>query len=209
MIHQHPADSKKVESEELFWEDKRFPEPIKPSYEDKDSFTYLFVLSMSKLFAEIFEIELPTQDIVEKLVVQRLTLEADSDYGHELEKTTFEQSGKEIIQNFKQQVKNSLINEVKLLKPIDIYDQKYHDQIVTFIFSASNLRCQNFKLETTSQHRVEELVYKIKPNLNVTGTMAGAMANMDLIKMVSGISKEMYRTTSIYCNRGTMVFEKN
>ncbi len=92
---------------------------------------------------------------------------------------------KATIQSFKQSVKNSVINKTKSLKPIELSESKLKDTIINFIQAASTLRCQNFKLPFASRHKVEEQVFKIKPNLNVTATIASALATMELIKQVS------------------------
>lgn len=82
-------------------------------------------------------------------------------------------------------VKNAVVNKTKSLKPIELSENKLKDTIVNFIQAASTLRCQNFKLPSASRHKVEEQVFKIKPNLNVTATIASALATMELIKQVS------------------------
>lgn len=140
---------------------------------------------MSLLFAEIFQIERPTDDIVQQMIEQKLGIEFGEDYGNDIEKASAESSPSNKVQTFKQQVKNTILNQVKLQKPIDIHDSNYKDLIITFIHSACNLRSQNFKLASIRRHRVEELVYNIRPNLNVTGSIAGSLAILDLLKFVS------------------------
>lgn len=185
MIHNHPADSKLPDGQTAFWEDKRFPEPIKPTFENTESSSYQFVYSMSMLFSEIFMIEPPTDDIVEKMIEQKMSLEFGEEYMNDFEKAPIELSASERIQTFKQQVKNSILNEVRLSNPIDINDSKHHGLIVSFINAASSLRCQNFKLPTIRRHRVEEMVYNIKPNLNASSSIAASLASLDLLKLVS------------------------
>ena len=81
MIKNHPVDSKRTDNPtEPFWEDKRFPDPLKLSYESHDSPAYQFVLNMALLFSEAFLIDLPTQDIIHKVVEEKLSLEVDEDF---------------------------------------------------------------------------------------------------------------------------------
>lgn len=138
------------------------------------------------MFADAFSIELPTPDIIQKIVEQKLQMELEEDFGAgRIEIIEELLPPKATITAFKQLVKNSVINKVRNIKPIEISNLKMRDRIVSFISSATNLRCQNFKLPTVSKHKVEEKVFRIKPNLNVTGTIASGLANMELIKLVS------------------------
>lgn len=185
MILKHPADAKREDGATLFWEDKRFPEPIKPGFENTESSSYQFVYSMAVLFAEIFQIELPSDDIVNKMIEQKMSLEFSGEFASEFDKTPADMLATERIQTFKQQVKNSILNDVKLSNPIDVNDSKNHGLIVNFIHAACSLRCQNFKLPTIRRHRVEEMVYNIKPNLNASSSIAASLAVLDLLKLVS------------------------
>lgn len=185
IIQNHPADSKNPDGQTSFWEDKRFPEPVKPIFESTDSSSYQFVLAVSMLFAQIFLIVPPTEDIVAKMIEEKMKLEFKEEYINDFEKAPVELTASEKIQTFKQQLKNSILNEVKLSNPIDIHDSRQHALIVSFIHAASSLRCQNFKLPGISRHRVEEMVYNIKPNLNSSSAIASSLASLDLLKLVS------------------------
>lgn len=198
MIHNYPADTKNADGQTPFWEDKRFPEPIKPNYENSESSSFQFVYSMSLLFADIFQIEMPTEDIISKMIEQKMSLEFGEEYINDFEKAPVELTPTERINTFKHQVKNSILNEVKLSNPIDINDSKYHGLIVNFIHAACGLRCQNFKLPTIRKHRVEEMVYNIKPNLNSSSCIASSLAVLDLFKLVSVVSR-YFRASAKTC----------
>ena len=59
---------------------------------------------MSLLFAEIFQIELPTQDIISKIIDQKIGIEFEEEYIEDREKIAAEQSSKETISLFRQEV---------------------------------------------------------------------------------------------------------
>lgn len=209
-MHKYPekATNPDGDGEELFWEDKRFPEPLEPS-ELPEGYCFQFVASMSMLISEILDIEVPSQDIVNQIIHEKLLMEIEDAKTREVDKSLFEMSATETIQLFKQKVKSSVINtDVKLTKAIDISDHKHYDLILNFIHSAANLRAQNFKLPESSKLKVQVLVYKIKPYMNVTSSLGGSLCSLEVLKMVSGISKEMYRAPHIHLNRSSIVFDR-
>ena len=59
---------------------------------------------MSLLFAEIFQIELPTQDIISKIIEQKIGIEFEEEYIEDREKIAAEQSSKDTISLFRQEV---------------------------------------------------------------------------------------------------------
>ena len=205
LLKRHPPESKKNE-EELFWDGRRIPEPFKPASEDADSPTYQFLYTTSMLLCEMLQIEgKPTEDIIQQIIEQRIQGFEDDQTATLIE--NIEEIRRENFNQFKANVKNRIPNTVKLQKAIDMEDKNYRDLIIGFITATANLRSANFKIGQTGKHKVEAFIFKIKPNLNLTSSMAGALATMDLVKAVSGISRSMYRVPHIFSNRGLVQFE--
>lgn len=205
LLKRYPAEHKKDDGE-LFWEGLRVPEPMKPSSDGTESPAYQFMYCTSMLLCEMLQIDgKPTEDIVQQIIEQRISEFDDEPTAAVIE--NINEIRKENFNQFKANVKNRIPNTVKLQKAIDMEDKNYRELIIGFITAATNMRSGNFKIGQTGKHKVEAFVYKIKPNLNLTSSMAGALATMDVVKAVSGINKSMYRVPHIFSNRGQVKFE--
>jgi ubiquitin-activating enzyme E1 len=205
LLNRHPPESRKNE-EELFWEGKRIPEPLRPAVEDRNTPIFHFVESTTELLLQMLGIEdEPENSIKQQIILQRIQGFEDEQTQPAIENIS--ELRKENFAQFKANVKNRIPNNVKLQKAIDLEDKVHRGMIVQFITAAANLRGSIFKIGQTSKHKVEAFIYKIKPNLNLTSSMAGALATMDLVKAVSGINKSMYRVPYIYPNLGQVKFE--
>ena len=178
-IQMHPPMSK-LPNGELFWADKRKPEIVKLKSDTKLKDGFNFVHSMSLLFAEMFQVEgVPTPDIVQLIINDHIdNVEHPEDLEHISEGMHIE-----TIAELKRLVQNYDMNTVKLSKPIDINDTKNREKIVEFLHAATNIRGANFNILRVSQHKIEEFVYNIKPNINVTSVIASALANLDLLRI--------------------------
>ena len=68
------------------------------------------------------------------------------------------------------------------LRKIGLDDGKEHQEILEFLYAATNLRIMNFKLNMMRKYKVEEKIFQITPNLDMISSLPATMATVDLIK---------------------------
>lgn len=167
-----------------FWNNiRRMPEPIKINSILEGNYNYIFVESTSKLLSHFFKFKIPSNDIVKDIITTKIAnqLNLVDEVAADINQEEFLKSIRHIQQKFEQFNKIPSIN----LDRIVINDGKnkgYNNEIINFIYSAANIRCLNFGLELPKKYKVEQVAFRITPNLDILNSISASLMTIDLIK---------------------------
>lgn len=183
MISKYPPDHLTAQKKPFWNNMRRIPEPIKISTVLEDNLNYVFIESTSKLLSHFFKFKIPTEDIVKDIITNKISNQVNS-----IDEVSVEVNPKEFLKNVQHiQQKFEKFNKVPSinLQRIKIKDSKnnsYYNDILNFIFSATNIRCLNFGLDPIKKYKVEQIAFRITPNLDILNSISASLMTIDLVK---------------------------
>ena len=157
----------------FFWRGcKKFPSVLK--LDIKDSITFEFILSYTKIYCNILKIPYNEEEIKTKIYTNSATLGQikTNNYKH--------------IQNIYEEINNFISKigkKATSIKPEQF--EKEIDEHINFIYACSNLRARNFKIEECDKFKAKFISGNIIPALSTTTACITGFSAMQIFTLLN------------------------
>jgi len=171
----------KTEDNKPFWSNiRRFPDTVDVNSIIHDELNMRFVKSTSILLCYLFKFDIPNSETITDIIKSKISSQVASADQIVVEISSQEfQSNIELLKGKLTKFKNP---PTISLRNISIEDSNQQEEIMEFLYSATNLRVMNFKLNMIRKYKVEEKIFQITPNLDMISSLPATMTTIDLIK---------------------------
>ncbi|KAM4603949.1 ubiquitin-like modifier-activating enzyme 6 isoform 2-T2 [Polymixia lowei] len=207
LLHSFPLDTR-LKDGSMFWQSpKRPPSPIE--FDIKDSLHFSFIVSMARLFANIYNIPYSEKDLSEEGVARILCdvkipeyrpseklIETD-ETAKKPDQTKMALSSEEereaITQLEDAIAANNVTPEWLQVTPLQFEKDDDSNGHMDFVASASALRARMYAIEAADRLKAKRIAGKIIPAIaTATAAVAGLVA-LELIKVVGGYGFESFK----------------
>lgn len=143
----------------------------------EDSVNLKFFRTTSELLAIMFDINIPSDDIIEDIMSRKVSYLVENSK----EVLDYQETFKQGLEELSVEIEKKEIPQRKLVN-IRLTNKRYLKQILDFIYTATNLRSLNFKLDHVKRYKVEHIAFRITPNLDLVSSAAANLIVYDIIK---------------------------
>lgn len=221
LLFNFPKDATTSEGAKFWSAPKRAPDPI--VFDIDDDIHFLYLMSASNLFAEIFGLKGSNQknifsnalsnikipNFVPKKGLKIQTKEEEEKKGEEEEEKNNNNNDIDVDEQIKQ-LKQSLPNKKDVLgiklNSIEFEkdnDQNYH---IDFITAASNLRARNYKIDEVSKYETKGIAGKIIPAIATTTALVTGLTCFEMYKILQMENKKIEDYKSSFANLAISLF---
>ncbi|KAM9793063.1 ubiquitin-like modifier-activating enzyme 6 [Neosynchiropus ocellatus] len=207
LLHSFPLDTR-LKDGSLFWQSpKRPPTPIE--FDIKDSLHLSFVISMARLFAEIYNIPYTETDLAEDGVTEILSSITIPAYQPSEKNIVTDEAAKkpdQIKMPVSSEEEREAITQLERaiaadgvtperLKMCPLHFEKDDDSNahMDFITSASSLRAIMYSIEPADRFKTKRIAGKIIPAIATSTAAVAGLVALEMIKIVAGYGFESLR----------------
>ncbi|EUD69110.1 ubiquitin-activating enzyme E1 [Plasmodium inui San Antonio 1] len=190
LLYSFPLDYK-LASGEFFWVGQKKP-PQVISFDIENEFVREFLFCTSNLFAQVYNIppcydlkyilEVASQIEVKPFEPKRVKVKMDEKNLNNISISFVDDE--KLIQDFCQELLNVECAHVKV-SPIEFDKDEETNMHVNFIYSFSNLRAINYRIETCDKLKAKLVSGKIIPALATTTSIITGLVGIELLKYVN------------------------
>ena len=177
------------ENGNLFWiGSKRFPSILK--FDINDSITFEFVFSFTKIYCNILNISYTDDEIKKRIKELHYNPEKNNNIN--------------IDNVYNEIIKLKIVKKLNSINSIQ-YD-KDNDDYLSFIYSSSNLRARNFKIEKCDRFKAKSISGNIIPAVSTTTSCITGISAMQIFTLLN-YNNDRNLLNEINFNLATNIFQ--
>ena len=204
LITKHPKNSKK-ESGKDFWDGmKRFPDVLE--LRDETEYTITFLVTTAKLYALVFKISIPNEQIIKDIVKTKMDAHVAVLNASTVEFYGAEQFSRQLSVFMNEVLKTKKYSQRKF-KNIKLNSKEHSGIILNFIHSTAALRNINFKLPPIKKYKVEHMAFKVTPTIDTVNSMISSNGAIAMIRYFTGSENFMFKPMNMSPSLGTFHFD--
>jgi len=216
LLHVHPPDKKLDDNGTLFWSGKRRP-PVLQLFNAMNPTHYLFVDSMVRVLAKIYNVPLPREDLARETVIRESLsqLPAIPDFvcdesvvipANDAEAKELKNSQDQEIENnfdlFETSCKSEICGLEHLNGDMVVVSQEFEKDDdsnghMDLIFAASSIRASEYSIPLIDRLQTKMIVGRIIPAIATTTAMTTGAIALEFYKLMHSHPLEMYRCANI------------
>ncbi|XP_069486598.1 ubiquitin-like modifier-activating enzyme 6 isoform X1 [Ambystoma mexicanum] len=205
LLHSFPLDTR-LKDGSLFWQSpKRPPTPIK--FDPSEQLDINFVISASKLFAEVYGITFTEKDISEEVVLKILSEVKVQEFTPSNKIVLTDETARKPDQTAvsSEDERNAITQLEKVIlssetspchlqmKSLSFEKDNDSNEHINFITAASNLRAKMYNIEPADRLKTKRIAGNIIPAIATSTAAVAGLVSLELIKIVAGHPFEAYK----------------